>query len=37
MRGHVVKRMTKPRDGSKPRAIYYVKVGKLWLTDPATG
>lgn len=37
MRGSVVKRMSKPRGGSKPKAQYYVKIGDLWLTDPATG
>lgn len=43
MRGAVIKRWSKPRDGSKPQPRYYVKVpdrttGKdRWLTDPATG
>lgn len=41
MRGAIVKRMTKPRDGSKPKARYYVKVGtgtgQRWFSDPATG
>lgn len=41
MRGSIVKRMTKPRDGSKPRARYYVKIGtgssQRWLSDPGTG
>lgn len=36
MRGTVVKRMSKPRDGSKPKPLYYVKLGRSWLTDPAT-
>src|SRR5690606_21224897 len=41
MRGSIVKRMTKPRDGSKPKARYYVKIGtgssQRWFSDPATG
>lgn len=36
-RGSIVKRMTTPRDGSKPQARYYVKVAGRWLSDPATG